>query len=37
MRSVRLMIGAFILGFLAVSLGVSNIRFLYAAWQHAGF
>jgi len=37
MRALRLTIGAFVLGFLAVTLGVSNIRFLYDAWLHAGF
>lgn len=37
MRSVRLTIGAFVLGFLAVSLGVSQVHFLYDAWLHAGF
>lgn len=37
MRTVRLAILAFVLGFLGMGLGVAQLKFLYDAWHHAGF
>ncbi len=37
MRTLRLSIGALLLGFLAVGVGGWAARFLFIAWTHAGF
>jgi hypothetical protein len=36
MRTAGLAAGAFALGFVAM-VGLSQVRFLYLAWLHAGF
>ncbi len=37
MKVFRYALASTLLGFLAVAVGVSSVRFLYNAWLHAGF